>query len=66
MRRADGNRVAVAADRDTDSGVSVECATASEARTDLRIGCFEERDLPDGCRWRLCVEMNGHNDESKK
>jgi hypothetical protein len=46
--------------------VSVERATASEVGADLGIGCFEERDLPDGCRWRLCVEMNGQNGERKK
>jgi hypothetical protein len=47
MRRADGEGVAVAADRNADAGVSVERATAAEVRADLGIGGLEERHLPD-------------------
>src|SRR5262245_57658058 len=60
MRRADGNRVAVAADGAPHAGMSVERATAPEVRTDLGLGCFEEGHLPDRRGGRLCAEVSGH------
>jgi hypothetical protein len=59
VRSANGQRVAVAADRNADAGVSIERAAAAKMRADLWIRCFQKRDLPDRRRRRLRPKMNG-------
>jgi hypothetical protein len=66
VRSTDGKRVAVAADGDADAGVTVERATASEVRADLRIGCFEKRDLPDRRSRGLRAEIGGDDGRRQK